>query len=97
MACAQQILDQLRDLKPTLSRKYKVNQIGLFGSVARGEEKAFSDIDLLVELDESADLLDLIGLGQYLEERLHRKVDVVPKASLRKEIRDRVFREVLYP
>jgi len=49
-----------------------------------------------VNLPKDADLLDLIGIGQFLEERLHHKVDVVPKESLRAEIRERVLKEVCY-
>ena len=49
-----------------------------------------------MDLPEEADLLDLIGLSQFLEERLHHKIDVVPKRSLREEIRARVLKEVRY-
>ncbi len=45
-----------------------------------------SDIDVLVDFQEDADLLDLVGLGLFLEERLGRRVDVVPRKALRKEI-----------
>ena len=51
---------------------------------------------MLVVLDAKADLLDLIGIGQYLEEQLHAKVDVVPRTALRQEFRDQVLKEVLY-
>lgn len=49
-----------------------------------------------MDLPDEADLLDLIGLGQFLEERLNHKVDVVPKRSLREEIREHVLKEVRY-
>ena len=90
------ILDSLRQAKPELAASFKVHEIGLFGSVIRGEQREDSDIDILVDLPEGADLLDLIGLGQFLEERLRHRVDVVPKASLREEIRERVLKEVRY-
>jgi predicted nucleotidyltransferase len=54
-----------------------------------------SDIDVLVDFQEDADLLDLVGLGLFLEEHLGRKVDVVPRKALRKEIRDSVLHEVV--
>ncbi|WP_305045115.1 nucleotidyltransferase family protein [Geoalkalibacter sp.] len=97
MAKMHDILDFLREVQPCLRQDYKVNEIGLFGSVVRGEDKETSDIDILVDLDESADLLDLIGLSQFLEEKLHQPVDVVPKSSLRREIREKVIQEVRYP
>lgn len=96
MEKTEDILDSLRQAKPELEAVFNVHEIGLFGSVVRGEQREASDIDILVDLPEEADLLDLIGLGQFLEERLHHKVDVVPKGSLREEIRERVLKEVRY-
>lgn len=96
MERTDEILDSLRQMKTELAAVFKVDEIGLFGSVIRGEQREDSDIDILVNLPKDADLLDLIGIGQFLEERLHHKVDVVPKDSLRDEIRERVLKEVRY-
>ena len=76
-------------------KKYKVCEIGVFGSAVRGEQKLSSDIDVLVDFEENADLFDLVGLGLFLEERLGTKVDVIPKKALRKELRDTVLKEVV--
>lgn len=89
------ILTKLRELKPVIVTRYKAKEIGLFGSFVRGEQIASSDIDVLVEFEEGADLFDLIGLADYLEESLQRKVDVVPKRALRAELRESVLREVV--
>lgn len=89
------ILTKLRELKPVIVTRYKAKEIGLFGSFVRGEQTASSDIDVLVEFEEGADLFDLIGLADYLEESLQRKVDVVPKRALRAELRESVLREVV--
>jgi predicted nucleotidyltransferase len=91
----EDLLTKLKELKPKLAALYKAREIGLFGSFVRGEQSADSDIDLLVEFDEEADLFDLVGLALFLEEELQRKVDVVPKSALRAEIRDSVLREVV--
>lgn len=96
MESTAQILQTLRQVKPELFAFFKVREVGVFGSVIRGEQREESDIDILVDLDQDADLLDLIGLSQFLEERLHHKIDVVPKAALRQEIRERVLKEVRY-
>jgi uncharacterized protein len=96
MERTDEILDSLRQVKTELAAIFKVEEIGLFGSVIRGEQREDSDIDILVNLPKDADLLDLIGIGQFLEERLHHKVDVVPKESLRAEIRERILKEVRY-
>lgn len=89
------ILSTLKALKPVITTRYKAKEIGLFGSFARGEQNANSDIDLLVEFEEGADLFDLVGLANYLEEELQQKVDVVPKRALREELRESVLREVV--
>jgi hypothetical protein len=76
-------------------KKYKVRELGIFGSVVRGEQKQASDIDVLVDFEDNADLFDLVGLGLFLEDKLGQKVDVVPKKALRQEFRDSVLKEVV--
>lgn len=90
----ESILATLRDLKTEIQARYKVGDLGVFGSVMRGEEDPNSDIDVLVEFKEDASLFDLVGLALFLEEKLNRKVDVVSKRALRAEIREAVLREV---
>ena len=68
------ILAKLETLKPELQSRYKVREIGLFGSWVRGEQHMDSDIDVLVEFEEGADLFDWIGLALYLEEIFGRPV-----------------------
>ncbi len=91
----EQLLMRLRGLKPEIAARYKVKEIGLFGSFVRGEQGRASDIDVLVEFEERADLFDLVGLALFLEEELQRGVDVVPKRALRAELRESVLREVV--
>ena len=69
--------------------------IRVFGSVARGESDARSDIDFLVDLDPGRSLFDLSGLLLDLEAVLHTEVDVVTERGLRDRIRDRVLREAV--
>jgi len=57
--------------------------VRLFGSAARGDERADSDIDLLVEFDPGRNLLDLIGLENDLAEAPGRKVDVLTAGGAR--------------
>ncbi len=94
MDTKDEIVNTIKSLHGHLT-KYKVREIGVFGSVVRGEQNKDSDIDILVDFQEDADLLDMVGLGLFLEERLGRKVDVVPRRALRKEIRDSVLHEVV--
>ncbi len=91
----EHILAKLRALKPEIAARYRVRELGVFGSFSRGEQGEASDIDLLVDFEEGADLLDLVGLAQFLEEQFHRPIDVVPKRALRAEIRKAVLEEVV--
>jgi predicted nucleotidyltransferase len=91
----EKLLAKLRKLKPFVATRYKAKEIGLFGSFVRGDQGAGSDIDVLVDFEEGADLFDLMGLSLYLEESLNLKVDVVPKRALRKELQESVLREVV--
>lgn len=91
----QELLMKLKELKPAITAQYKAKEIGLFGSFIRGEQNAGSDIDLLVEFEEDADLFDLMGLTLRIEEELQRKVDIVPKRPLRTELRESVLQEVI--
>jgi predicted nucleotidyltransferase len=92
---AEDIVAKLRELRPIIATRYKVREIGLFGSFVRGEQTATSDIDVLVEFDEGADLFDLIGLTLYLEEMLKRHVDVVPKRAIRAELQETILCEAI--
>ncbi|MDP3028280.1 MAG: nucleotidyltransferase family protein [Deltaproteobacteria bacterium] len=94
MKTKEEILKMLVELKPELQSRYKVKEIGVFGSFMRGEQGEASDVDILAEFGEDADLFDLVGLSLFLEEKLHCKVDVVSKRALRPEIRDSVLREI---
>ena len=82
--------------KDKIRKEYKAQIVAVFGSYARGDFHADSDLDLLVNLDAGASLFDLIGLQHFLEDRLGCKVDVGTRNSLREEIRESVFNEAIY-
>ncbi len=86
------ILDIKNKIIPIL-RKYGVIKASLFGSIVRGENIDQSDIDLLVELPETASLLELASLKMDLEERLGKKVDVLTYDSLHPLLKDRILHE----
>jgi predicted nucleotidyltransferase len=81
-----------RKVSPTL-RKFGVVRAALFGSSARGEATASSDLDFLVELEAGRTLFDLVGLKLELSEILGREADVVTYRSLHPRLRDRVLEE----
>ena len=89
----QQILRTLEALRSDLEARFKVKEISLFGSFVRGQQSDVSDVDVLVEFAPDATFFDLVRLAIFLEGILQRPVDVIPKDSLRPEIRDAVLRE----
>ena len=96
MTDREEIIDLLKSLKSDLSARYKVRSIGVFGSFARREARADSDVDILVDFNEGADLFDLIELSQYLEEKIGRHVDLATPKALRPELRNGIYRDVVY-
>jgi uncharacterized protein len=73
------IKQKIKQHKKELEEKYKVKEIGVFGSCVRGEEKKNSDIDILVEFLEPVGLFEFMDLEEYLEDLLGGKVDLVSK------------------
>jgi predicted nucleotidyltransferase len=66
-----------------VARKRRAHRVAVFGSVARGEARPGSDLDLLVDFEPGASLLDHVGLFQDLEELLGVGVDVVTRSALK--------------
>ncbi|MBF0549266.1 MAG: nucleotidyltransferase family protein [Deltaproteobacteria bacterium] len=91
-----QLLEMLRPCKDLARQKYKADIKGIFGSYARSEENGQSDIDVLVEFEEEANLIDLISLSMFLQEKLGRAVDVVPQSTIREELRPTIMKEMIY-
>lgn len=71
------LIDRYREEIRALARANHATAVRVFGSIARGDDRPDSDIDLLVDFDEDASLFDLAGLGQELETLLGRSVDIV--------------------
>ncbi|RKY63053.1 MAG: hypothetical protein DRQ08_10340 [Candidatus Latescibacterota bacterium] len=96
MKTINEIREILREQKPFLRKRYKVSEIGMFGSYVRGEQNEMSDLDILVEFEEPVSLLDIAGLEIFLSDLLGIKVDVVPKRSIRPELKEIILREAVY-
>ena len=88
-----EILKTLSSLKAETRKRFKAEIRGIFGSYVRDEQRKSSDLDVLVEFEEGANLLDFVGLALFLEEKLNMKVDVVPESDLREEIKDIILKE----
>jgi len=81
-----------------LCRQNDVRQVGVFGSVARGEANKQSDIDLMVSFSKRVSLLRMVALERQLSDALGRKVDLLTEAAISPYLRERVMRDlqVLY-
>jgi predicted nucleotidyltransferase len=92
----ESVLEELRQLKPELSRRYGVSRLALFGSFVRDEAKSDSDIDVVVELSEP-DLFALVHIKEELESDFRRPVDVIPfSATMNGFLKARIQSEAVY-
>ncbi|OGX23265.1 MAG: nucleotidyltransferase [Omnitrophica WOR_2 bacterium RIFCSPHIGHO2_02_FULL_45_21] len=82
--------------KQELRDRFRVKEIGIFGSYARNEQKEKSDIDLLVEFKEAPGLFEFIDLEEYLAKLLKTRVDLVTKKALKPHIGEYILKEVVY-
>ena len=71
-----------RDSVLRIAARHGASNVRLFGSVARGEERPDSDVDLLIDLDTERGFGDYLGLVEELEALLHRRVDLLLARSL---------------
>ena len=91
----ERIITVLKGLEDEIRKDYKAEIIGVFGSYVRGEQKEGSDVDILARFLEGATLFDFVGLGDFLEEKLRVKVDIVSERTLRQEIKEQILEEVV--
>lgn len=93
------LLDELnaqRDAIAALGRRYGARRIRVFGSVARRQETAGTDIDLLVDLPPGYDMFgQRLPLAQQLEQQLGRRIELIPEHELNQHMREHVLREAV--
>lgn len=82
--------------KQSICEIYRITEIGIFGSYARGDETETSDVDILVDYETAPTLIMLVDLRDYLSQLFGIKVDIVTKNGLKPRIRERVLAEVVY-
>lgn len=93
MTRKDEIKEKIAFLSGTL-HKFHVSRLGLFGSVVRNSDNDESDIDLLVDFEQTIDLFAYSNLVDTLSASIKRNVDLVTVAGLRPELKDKVMSEV---
>jgi hypothetical protein len=95
MLTKNETIEKLRELKPFLANEFSVKEIGLFGSFSDDEQNKESDIDILVEFYKPIGW-KFFSLEKYLEDVLNRKVDLVTKKALKKQLREKILNQTLF-
>lgn len=95
MKTLSEIKNRLENHKPELMAKYHIKNIGLFGSIVRGDTTAKSDVDILVEFEKPIGL-DFVLLADELEEILGVKVDLVTPNAIKPRMFEYIKRDLVY-
>ncbi len=92
----EKILQILADYHKAKRNKLGITRLGIFGSVARGEIRETSDVDVVVELNKP-DLFILVEIKQELEKRLNRPVDIVRyRKQMNSFLKKRIEKNAIY-
>ncbi len=94
----KQLLIDNQNALQNYCRKNQINYFGIFGSFARGEANDDSDIDIMVDFEETKSLMKIGGIQYDLEERLGRPVDLVSRKNIKPSIKKNILNDmkVLY-
>lgn len=86
-------IEEIKKKAVPILKKYPIKRAGIFGSYTRGKQKNNSDIDMLVELDESSSLtfFEYLGIESQLEQILGKKVDLVQYKKIRPELQSYIL------
>jgi uncharacterized protein len=76
-----------------LCERNGIRRLRVFGSFARGDESATSDVDLIADFTDRKSLMDLVRIERELSERLGRNVDLLTEAALSPYLRDQILRD----
>ena len=96
MTNAEAIMEKIRGNMSYLQERYKVKNVGVFGSYIRGDNNKESDVDILVEFHEPPTLLEFVALERHIGELAGMKVDLVMRTALKPGIGERILQEVVY-
>jgi predicted nucleotidyltransferase len=90
-------LSLLKEHENVVKRRFSVKKIGIFGSFARNESHADSDVDILVEFEDGKKTFDnFMELKFYLEDVFGRNVDLVIQTNIKPQLREHIMRDAIY-
>lgn len=92
----EKINKNISKIKPQIIKIIKksgIKKAGIFGSYARGEQKASSDIDILIEPTKEIGFFEIIKLEDELKNKLNKKIDLLTYASIHKLLKKRILKE----
>lgn len=95
MLTAKDIERKLSEIKPYLANRFHVSEIGYFGSFAEDRQTEESDIDILVDFSITPGW-EFFVLEEYLENIFNRKIDLVTKRILKKQLSEQILNQVKY-
>ena len=91
-----QVINQVKSIKPMLYEQYHITRIGIFGSTIRGDRTDESDIDILVEFSEPPGLFRFMEIENLLSDLLNTPVDLVEINGIKPRLKDRILSEIAY-
>ncbi len=97
MSSKEEIVAYLKNNKSFFYDKFGVTRMGIFGSFVSGEQTRSSDIDIVVEIEESRKNIHIfLQLKRFLEKELEKEIDLGFEHSLKPIVRDKIKEQIIY-
>ncbi|MFZ6016328.1 MAG: nucleotidyltransferase family protein [Nitrospirota bacterium] len=97
VSSAEEVVAYLKKNKRYLYDRFGITSIGIFGSFVRGDQTSSSDIDMVIEMEESKkNIHTFMQLRRFLEKEMARKIDLGFEHSLKPAIREKVKGQIIY-
>ena len=96
MQTKTEVIETIKLNKHRIEAEFGVTKIGVFGSVARGEAKEKSDIDIAVEMKSENKFRNFMALERYLKKLLGKRIDLGIESTLKPSVRAQIKKEIVY-
>jgi len=92
----KEIINKLKELKPILKEKYGIEKFAVFGSVARGDDKENSDVDIAIMKFNLKDGFAFLKASYFLEKELNKKIDIGTFKSMKTFVKNHIRKDLVY-